>query len=126
MALSLSPASSYDDARSATPLRNSASSFCAVASSARLAAAKARHVRADGPEFGYYGQALQAALDGVGVAMGISPYIDDDLAAGRLRAPFPLRIAKGRRWYLVYRAARAEDPVFRAFRDWIVGAATGG
>ena len=41
-----------------------------------------------GPKFDYYGQALQAASDGVGVAMGIRPYIDDDLAAGRLVAPF--------------------------------------
>jgi len=32
-----------------------------------------------------YGQALQAAIDGL-VAMGIRPYIDDDLAAGRLVA----------------------------------------
>jgi LysR family glycine cleavage system transcriptional activator len=40
-------------------------------------------LRARGPEFEFYGQALQAAADGVGVAMGISPYIDDDLAAGR-------------------------------------------
>ena len=45
-------------------------------------------LRAKGPEFEYYGQALQAAADGVGVAMGISPYVDDDLAAGRLMAPF--------------------------------------
>src|SRR3954451_7246548 len=30
-----------------------------------------------GPEFQFYGQALQAAVDGLGVAMGIRPYIDD-------------------------------------------------
>ena len=39
-------------------------------------------LRAKGPEFEYYGQALQAAADGVGVAMGISPYVDDDLDGG--------------------------------------------
>jgi LysR family glycine cleavage system transcriptional activator len=50
---------------------------------------------AKGPVFEYYGQALQAAADGVGVAMGIRPYIDDDLAAGRLVAPFPLSVPKG-------------------------------
>ena len=86
-----------------------------------LEAASAPRIRADGPEFGYYGQALQAALDGVGVAMGIRPYVDDDLAAGRLKAPFALTVPKGRSWYLVYRAARAEEPAFRAFRDWIAG-----
>ncbi len=66
----------------------------------------------------YYGQALQAALDGVGVAMGIRPYVDDDLAAGRLVAPFGITVSKGKRWYLVYRRARAEEPAFAAFRRW--------
>lgn len=84
-----------------------------------LAAADAGEVEADGPELGFYGQALQAAIDGVGIAMGIRPYIDDDLAAGRLVAPFDLAIPKGTRWYLVYRAARADDPAFTAFREWI-------
>lgn len=55
-----------------------------------LAAAQAAAPSVYGPEVGYYGQAIQAALDGVGVAMGIRPYVDDDLAAGRLVAPFPL------------------------------------
>jgi LysR family glycine cleavage system transcriptional activator len=76
-----------------------------------------------GPKFDYYGHALQAAADGVGVAMGIRPYIDDDLAAGRLVAPFALSVPKGARWYLVYRSARAAEPAFVAFRDWIVKAA---
>jgi LysR family glycine cleavage system transcriptional activator len=75
-----------------------------------------------GPKFDYYGQALQAAADGVGVAMGIRPYIDDDLAAGRLVAPFGQSVPKGARWYLVYRAAREAEPAFVAFRDWIVRA----
>src|SRR6185295_10668389 len=76
-----------------------------------------------GPKFDYYGQALQAAADGVGIAMGIRPYIDDDLAAGRLVAPFRQSVPKDARWYLVYRAAREAEPAFVAFRDWIVRAA---
>ena len=85
-----------------------------------LAAAGAPGIAASGPVFDYYGHALQAAADGVGVAMGISPYVDDDLAAGRLVAPFTRRVPKGRRWYLVHRAARAEDPGFRIFREWLL------
>lgn len=80
-------------------------------------------ITADGPEVGYYDQSLQAAVDGVGVAMGITPYVDDDLAAGRLVAPFDISIPKKLRWYLVYREARAEEPAFAAFRDWITQAA---
>ena len=55
-----------------------------------LKAAGVTRVTARGPEFQFYGQALQAAVDGLGIAMGIRPYIDDDLAAGRLVAPFAL------------------------------------
>jgi LysR family glycine cleavage system transcriptional activator len=78
-----------------------------------------------GPEFGFYGQALQAALDGVGVAIGIRPYVDDDLAAGRLAAPFALTVPKGSKWYLVYRQNRLEEPAFRVFHAWILERARG-
>ena len=78
-----------------------------------------------GMKFDYYGHALQAAADGVGVAMGIRPYVDDDLAAGRLIAPFAQSVPKGRHWYLVYRAVRESEPAFVAFRTWIMRAARG-
>ena len=80
-------------------------------------------LQAKGPEFEYYGQSLQAAADGVGVAMGISPYVDDDLAAGRLTAPFAQSVSKGEHWYLIYRMARQNEAAFEAFRAWIVRAA---
>lgn len=87
-----------------------------------IRAAGLSKLSARGPEFEYYGQALQAALDGVGIAMGISPYIDDDLRAGRLVAPFRISVPKGAHWYLVYREIRSGEPGFAAFREWIVGA----
>ncbi|MCJ9736125.1 LysR substrate-binding domain-containing protein, partial [Bradyrhizobium sp. PRIMUS42] len=71
----------------------------------------------------FYGQALQAAADGLGIAMGIRPYIDDDLAAGRLVAPFDLSVPKGMRWYLLYRSFQTEQRDFAAFRRWIMRAA---
>lgn len=89
-----------------------------------LAAAGVKGVAAAGPVFDFYGQAQQAALDGLGVAIGIRPYVDDDLAAGRLVAPFAFSVPKGRGWFLVHREARAQEPGFRAFRDWILSAAT--
>lgn len=76
-----------------------------------------------GAEFEFYGQALQAAADGLGIAMGIRPYVDDDLAAGRLVMPFSATIASGRSWHLVYRPDRREDPVFVQFRAWLLEAA---
>jgi LysR family glycine cleavage system transcriptional activator len=88
-----------------------------------LKAAGVPRIIARGTEFQYYGQALQAAIDGLGVAMGIQPYIDDDLAAGRLVAPFSLTVPKGERWYLVYRSFQAGQRDFAAFRRWIKRAA---
>jgi LysR family transcriptional regulator, glycine cleavage system transcriptional activator len=82
-------------------------------------------IQAKGPEFEYYGQSLQAAADGVGVAMGISPYVDDDIKAGRLVAPFAYAVPKGEHWYLIYRDARRNEQAFRAFRAWIMDAAAG-
>jgi LysR family glycine cleavage system transcriptional activator len=90
-----------------------------------LKAAGVARVSLHGVEFQFYGQALQAAADGLGVAMGIRPYIDDDLAAGRLVAPFALTVPKGMRWYLVYRSFQTEQRDFAAFRRWIMRAAAG-
>jgi LysR family glycine cleavage system transcriptional activator len=87
-----------------------------------LKAAGAARIAAKGPEFEYFGQAIQAAADGVGVAMGIRPYIDDDLAAGRLVAPFALTVPKGQQWYLVYRDFRKDQRDFQAFRKWLLKA----
>jgi LysR family transcriptional regulator, glycine cleavage system transcriptional activator len=88
-----------------------------------LAAAGLPRLVARGPEFEFYGQALQAATDGLGIAMGIRPYIDDDLAAGRLVTPFTLSVPKGKQWFLVYRATRRHARDFDAFRDWLMRAA---
>jgi LysR family glycine cleavage system transcriptional activator len=88
-----------------------------------LKAAGLTRITARGQEFQYYGHALQAAVDGFGIAMGIRPYIDDDLAAGRLVAPFDLSVPKGMRWYLVYRSFQTEQRDFAAFRRWIMRAA---
>jgi LysR family glycine cleavage system transcriptional activator len=89
-----------------------------------LKAAGASRITARGLEFQYYGQALQAASDGLGIAMGIRPYIDDDLAAGRLVAPFALSVPKGMRWYLLYRGFQADQRDFAAFRRWIMRASS--
>ncbi len=88
-----------------------------------LKAANLPRINARGPEFQFYGQALQAAADGLGIAMGIRPYIDDDLAAGRLVAPFDLSVPKGMRWYLLYRSFQTEQRDFAAFRRWIMRSA---
>ncbi len=81
---------------------------------------------ARGPVFDFYGQAQQAAADGLGVAMGIRPYIDDALRDGRLVAPFAGTVPKQGGWFLIHRPERLAQPAFAAFRKWILAAATAG
>ena len=63
--------------------------------------------------------AMQAVLDGVGVAIAQLAYVSDALAAGRLVAPFPITASKREAWFLEYRPVRREDPALVAFRDWL-------
>lgn len=67
--------------------------------------------------------AMQAALDGVGVAMAQLSYVSDAIAAGRLVAPFPIVAHKREAWFLEYRPVRREDPALLAFRAWLHGEA---
>lgn len=67
--------------------------------------------------------AIQAALDGVGVAVAQLPYVSDALSAGRLVTPFPTVDRKYEGWYLAYRPMREKDPALVAFRNWVRGEA---
>lgn len=63
--------------------------------------------------------AMQAALDGVGVAIAQLSYVSDAIATGRLVAPFPTVARKRENWLLQYRPVRGDDPALRRFRDWL-------
>ena len=66
--------------------------------------------------------ALQAAVDGHGIALGNTSLVAGDLAAGRLVKPFELavQVAPTFAYYLVIPRRTADDPVNRTFRDWIL------
>jgi LysR family transcriptional regulator, glycine cleavage system transcriptional activator len=71
------------------------------------------------------GLALQAAIEGQGVALGDSSLVADDLAAGRLVQPFALTI-KGPpqfAYYIVSPAASQDEPLIKSFREWILAEA---
>jgi LysR family glycine cleavage system transcriptional activator/LysR family transcriptional regulator of beta-lactamase len=67
--------------------------------------------------------AIKAVLDGVGVAVAQLPYVSDELASGRLVAPFPIVRQRFESWYLAYRPIRQNDPALLLFRDWLHGEA---
>lgn len=64
---------------------------------------------------------LQAAVSGFGVAIGPHPLVADDVAAGRLVAPFGF-VPNGLSMYVSYAKVRATDPQVMAFRDWLLEA----
>lgn len=63
---------------------------------------------------------VQAAVDGMGVAIGREALVEAELDAGRLVRPFPLTITGESAYYLVYPPAHAARRRVRAFRDWIL------
>jgi LysR family glycine cleavage system transcriptional activator len=65
---------------------------------------------------------VQAAIDGMGVAMGRTSYVQDDIAKGRLVVPFKIALPADAGFYLVSPDGRREAPKLAAFRQWIVAA----
>ncbi len=68
---------------------------------------------------------IQAAIDGIGVAMGRTSYVQDDIAKGRLVVPFKIALPADAGFYLVSPQARTDSPKLAAFRQWVVGSARG-
>jgi DNA-binding transcriptional LysR family regulator len=76
-----------------------------------------------GLTFDSYALALEAAIHDLGVAVARGPFVADDLIAGRLVAPFSLKVTQEVGWYLVYQQAVADNPGVKPFRRWILDAA---
>lgn len=64
--------------------------------------------------------ALQAAVDGLGVALGRSRLVDADIAAGRLVVPFDVVLPADAGYYVVAPEETADTPKIALFRDWLM------
>jgi LysR family glycine cleavage system transcriptional activator len=65
---------------------------------------------------------IQAAIDGLGVAMGPTALVSDDLAAGRLVTPFP-EVSLPARSYFAYVPQRDPmNPAGAVFCEWLANA----
>jgi LysR family glycine cleavage system transcriptional activator len=67
--------------------------------------------------------AVQAAIDGMGVAIARTSYVKDDIDKGRLVIPFELALPADAGFYLVAPPATARSIKLAAFADWVVAAA---
>ncbi len=74
----------------------------------------ARHV-----DFSFSLLMYQAALEGLGMCIAQPEFVEDDLATGRLIAPFPEIISTGRKQFLVCPARLRHDPAVASFFAWV-------
>ena len=68
---------------------------------------------------------VQAAIDGAGVAMGRTSYVEADIAKGRLVVPFEIALPADAGFYLVSPQTGAEKPKLAAFRHWLLASVQG-
>lgn len=87
-----------------------------------LAAQGLAHLRARrGTRLANAAVTYQAAIDGLGVALAQVNYVRDDLASGRLVAPFDAVQRTGRGYWLAFARHKAGQANIRLFRQWIAG-----
>ena len=77
-----------------------------------------------GPVFISSDLAIQAAIQGDGVALARSALVEDDLIAGRLVKPFELTLPGVSAYYVVCPPRYLERKKVRAFRDWLLAEST--
>ena len=73
-----------------------------------------------GPRFSQADHAIDAALAGVGVALGRRALVIKDLADGRLVAPYPQALPTGARFRFLCPDGAETRPQVAAFKTWIL------
>ncbi|MEP7206297.1 MAG: LysR substrate-binding domain-containing protein, partial [Casimicrobiaceae bacterium] len=64
--------------------------------------------------------ACQAAIDGLGVVIAQRSFVEDDLRAGRLVAPFDLEVPGDGAYFLAYPIERPKGDGVAAFETWLL------
>jgi LysR family glycine cleavage system transcriptional activator len=75
-----------------------------------------------GPRFSMESMAVQAAIEGQGVALTSMVLAADDIRAGRLVRPFEISLGRPESfaYYVVAPQWKATQPKIKAFRDWVI------
>jgi LysR family glycine cleavage system transcriptional activator len=68
--------------------------------------------------------AYQAAIDELGIMVAQYAFVEDDLRAGRLVSPLPIRVPTKRAYFLAYHPDRPKPARLEAFETWILEEAT--
>ncbi len=68
-----------------------------------------------------YDLAINTAIQGIGVALGMEPFVNRDIKSGALVELFPgLRVYTHGDWYLACREDKADAEMVSAFRGWLL------
>jgi LysR family glycine cleavage system transcriptional activator len=76
--------------------------------------------RAPGILLNQSSMAIDAAIDGQGVALGQGILVEYDIAAGRLVRPLATEASLRLSYYLIHPHQAAENPGFALFRQWLL------
>ena len=68
--------------------------------------------------------AIQAAVDGLGVAVVDPSLAAGEIESGRLIQPFRQTLTRENAYYLVYPEAKSEDPSIIALQNWLLEEST--
>lgn len=79
-----------------------------------------------GLKFENAAMAYQAAAEELGVMVGLLAFVRDDLASGRLVAPFDLRVPTEGGYFMAWRTDRPAPQRVRDFESWIAAEAAAG
>lgn len=78
-----------------------------------------------GPHFSDASLSLEAALEGMGVALAMKPLVHGDVEAGRLVLPFDIAAPASYSYYLVTPENGQASGAVAAFREWILEESAG-
>ena len=76
--------------------------------------------RAGGMRFALYRGVIQAAVDGMGMAIGHSEMVAEELATGRLVPLTHLSVASKRSYHLVMNASAARNRTLVRLKEWVL------
>lgn len=63
---------------------------------------------------------IQAAIDGQGIALGSTTFVEDHLESGRLVRPFDVTLENEFAYYVVCPESHLKNPAVRAFKEWLL------
>jgi len=63
---------------------------------------------------------IQAAIDGQGIVLGSTTFVEDHLESGKLIKPFDINLVNEFCYYVVCPESHLKNPAVRAFKEWLL------